>query len=278
MKRLLWIMMAAIAFTAVADEYLDLVGRADDAIAEGRWETADSLLTAAIQLDPANTGNIMLLSNLGMLRYYRGDDSAAIATLTQAHTIALRSTAILINRATVYTAKGRLAEAMADYDTVLMLDPSLAAPRFSRGMLALKTGNIPLAESDMLTLDSIAPGSREAETGMAAVLTATGHFAEAAIRYTHVLDKDKQPEFYAARALCYLMTERLGDASEDIASGLMLDPADGELYLYRAVLNKMRYRPDDARADAARAVELGVEPRRATALLGDASTHSRHKK
>ncbi len=63
------------------------------------------------------------------------------------------------------------------------------------------------------------------------------------------------------------MTGNLNEASSDISEGMRLDPADGELYLYRALLNRMRYRPDDARADARRAVELGVAASRAQALL-----------
>ncbi len=55
------------------------------------------------------------------------------------------------------------------------------------------------------------------------------------------------------------MTSQLGDAAEDIASGLELDPLDGELYLYRALLNKMRYRQDDAEADGRQAIKLGIK-------------------
>lgn len=54
------------------------------------------------------------------------------------------------------------------------------------------------------------------------------------------------------------MLEQLQEASDDIAKGLELDPDDGELYLLRAVLNKMRYRIDDARADAEKAQQLGI--------------------
>ncbi len=58
------------------------------------------------------------------------------------------------------------------------------------------------------------------------------------------------------------MLDQLSEASDDIARGLELDPEDGELYLYRAALNKMRYRVADARADAERARQLGIPAER----------------
>ena len=63
------------------------------------------------------------------------------------------------------------------------------------------------------------------------------------------------------------MTGELQEAAADIASAMELAPLDGELYLYRAALNKMHFRPDDARKDAERAVQLGVDPTRAKEFL-----------
>ena len=44
-------------------------------------------------------------------------------------------------------------------------------------------------------------------------------------------------------------------------------PDDPELYYYRAMLNRDRFLLDDARADADRAVSLGLNPARAAALF-----------
>ncbi|WP_301343492.1 tetratricopeptide repeat protein, partial [uncultured Duncaniella sp.] len=85
--------------------------------------------------------------------------------------------------------------------------------------------------------------------------------------YTEILRKIKEPEYFGARAYCYLMTDDLQAAAEDIAQALELDPNDGELYLYRAALNKMHYRPEDAKKDAERAIQLGVDPARAQEFM-----------
>ncbi len=64
-----------------------------------------------------------------------------------------------------------------------------------------------------------------------------------------------------------MMSGSLSEAADDIARGLEIDPAYGELYLYRALLNRLRYRSEDARADARRAVSLGIPMRRAEPLM-----------
>lgn len=66
--------------------------------------------------------------------------------------------------------------------------------------------------------------------------------------------------------MCHLALENLTEASEDIAAGLKLDPENGELYFCRAYLNRLRYRDADAKADAKKAEQLGIDPAR-TALL-----------
>lgn len=251
-----------------ATDYLTLVDEADKAVAESRWADADSLLVAAMQLEPSNSGNILLLSNLGMMRHYMHRDSAALEILDQACRIAPHSVTILTNRATVLTSMALYDRAVADYDSIIAINSESVAAHFNRGLLLLKLRNPSAAGADFAVIDSLAPGSREAELGMAAWHSALGEFEQAAIRYTHLLEIERQPEYLAARALCYLMTDRLAEASDDIASGLSLDPTDPELYFYRAILNRRRYRPDDARADAQKAVNLGLDPRRAEVILG----------
>lgn len=250
------------------------------AIDRQEWDRADSLLVLAINARPNDPANVLLLSNLGMIRHYRGLDSLALATLDHARNISPRSTVILANRATVLTALGRSDEALRDYNTLLSLDPSQPRPRYQRALLLLRKGLTDEAQADAAALDTIAPDSQERHTLRAAMLSAEGAFEEAIPHYTEVIKLCPQPEFYSARALCYLMTDNLPEAAEDISQGLALDPTDPELYLYRAALNKMRYRPDDAEADARRAIAYGIDPRRAAPFLSTdqkTSSSSRNK-
>lgn len=261
-------LMIACAHQASADTpYMEAVEAADKAIAKEDWLKAIAALDKAMTLEPENTGNIMLMSNLGMLQHRVGQDSLAIATLSEAHRRAPRSVTILLNRAGVLTGMGRDREAMDDYAMVIELDSMETDARFNHGLLSLRHRRFAAAKADFDWLERKHPTLTKAKIGQAAVHSALGEYAEAIPYYTEILEYYKEPEFYGARAYCYLMTQRLQEASDDIASALEKAPDDGELYLYRAALNKMRYRPDDAKADAQRAVELGIDMERAREFI-----------
>ena len=96
--------MVSVPVTALSDTYFDLMGDADKAISEGKWLEAEKSLKDAMALDPENPSNILLMSNLGLVQFYLGQDSAAIATLSDAHKRAPVSVTVLKNRAEVYLA------------------------------------------------------------------------------------------------------------------------------------------------------------------------------
>ncbi|WP_280121642.1 tetratricopeptide repeat protein [Duncaniella muricolitica] len=267
-KILLLTFMTMIPSWILADTpYLDLVEKADKACADGKWIEAASLLQNAIDSEPANPGNVLLLSNLGMVRYNLGLDSLAIESFNRALSIAPSSVTILANRAKVYTAMGHEQEAFDDYGRIMQLDSTYITARYHHGLLALKHRMFDVAKTDFDYLTKHYPSSDEAFIAQATMHSSLGEYEESIPFYTEILRTMKEPEYYGARAYCYLMTGNLQDAADDIAAALELAPDDGELYLYRAALNKMHFRPDDARKDASKAIELGVDPARAKEFL-----------
>lgn len=255
--------------TKDSDTYYSLIGDADKAIADGKWNEAEDYLRRAMRLEPANPSNVLLLSNLGMIQFYDGRDNEAIATLTDAHKIAPASVTVLMNRARVYTSTGQTELAAKDYSRVISLDSTLTEPRFYRAMLSLNSGHREAAEADIDTLISMDPSGRLTNVAQATILMARSDFKNAIPHLSTAIRIQPDASYYSSRALCYLYTEDPAAAADDIARGLELDPTDGELYLYRALLNKMRYRPDDAEADAEKAVKYGVSPQFAKSLLGN---------
>ena len=267
-KLLLIVVMTVMPSWIIAETpYLNLVEQADKACADGNWKEAAEILQQAIDTEPANPGNILLLSNLGMVRYNLGLDSLAIESFNRALDIAPSSVTILANRAKVYTAMGHEQEAFDDYSRIMRLDSTYITARYHHGLLALRHKMYDVAKEDFDYLNKYYPSSDEAFIGQATLHSSLGEYQEAIPYYTEILRTIKEPEYYGARAYCYLITGDLQDAADDIAAALELDPLDGELYLYRAALNKMHFRPDDARKDAKRAVELGVDPARAKEFL-----------
>lgn len=257
-----------IAVAAKADTpYMEAVDRADKACAKGEWLEAAQALDKALTIEPANPGNILLMSNLGMIQFNMGQDSLALATLSDAHRRAPRSVTILSNRARVLTAMGADLEAISDYGRIIELDSTDLSARLHHGLLSLRHRRYNDAKEDVDFLTTHHPDNLETAIAAATLHCSLGEYAEAIPFYNRILDTEKVAEYYGARAYCRLMTGDLQEASDDIACALELDPTDGELYLYRAALNKMRFRPDDARRDARRAVELGTDPRRAAEFM-----------
>lgn len=248
-------------------DYLELVGLSDKAIADMKWAEAIDLIDRAIKLDPANPSNVLLLSNKGMLHHYDGNDSLAIETLTIAHHIAPASVTVLQNRAKVFTSAGMIHEALADYGEVIRADTTLVEPLFYHCMLSFQsTGTPDGAQADLQLMKKRFPDHPSTTLAEASLLTFSGRYTEAIPLLSKLIEAKPTATDLAARAVCYLATGQLPEASEDIARGLELDPTDGELYLYRALLNKMRFRPDDAKADADKARRYGVSHARIKAL------------
>lgn len=265
---LLLCVLLAFSITGNAESnYLKLVGDADKAIAKNDWNEAMRLLTEALHDEPDNPSNVMLLSNLGMIQFYAGADSLALSTLTDAHIMAPESITILTNRARVYASSGRLSEAIGDYNEICRLDSMASAPYLNRGLIYLSVGNLSGASEQLEKLKELAPDALDTATALSALYSATGRPNDALPYYTALIKADPMADDYAGRAMCYLMMENLPEAAEDIASGLELDSNNPELYLCRALLNKMRYRPDDALADGQKAISLGADRNRVKNLL-----------
>ncbi|MDE6099437.1 MAG: tetratricopeptide repeat protein [Paramuribaculum sp.] len=249
-----------------SEEYLSLVEQADKAISEMKWDEAARHLNEAMRLEPSNPSNVLLMSNLGMMHFYAGRDSLALETLSTASRIAPASVTVLQNRARVLSAMGRLAEAHQDYTKTIGLDSTLVDPRFYRAMIRLQSGDAENCAADIEFMKRNFAGQKQTLIAESTFLTYTGRYSEAVPILTALIEEHPDADCYSNRALCYLMTDMLPEAAADIAGGLELDPINGELFLYRALLNKMRYRPDDAKADAEKARLYGVGAARIKAL------------
>lgn len=273
MKKFLLLFFVAIIgyVTSLAEsKYLELVDAADKAINNDDYPKAIQLLTEALRLEPDNSGNVMLLSNLGMLHYYTGNDSVAIEVLSLAHEMAPKSTTILSNRAKALTGSRHFRAALDDYDTIIAIDSTLYTPYLEKGVIYLMVGDMDKAEVALDKLQSMTDVTKSLEcaAAMAWLASMKGDNDEALKFYSVLIDLQPMADFYAARALCYVTQENYPDASIDIAEGMKLDPECGDLYIARACLNKSTYRNDDAMQDAQRAIELGINPHRVRALLG----------
>lgn len=245
-----------------SEAYFTLVGKADKAIADSKFAQAIDYLRDAMRMEPDSPMNILLLSNIGMLQHYAGQDTLAIETLSEAHRRAPSSVTVLQNRARVYTAMGKPLNALRDYSRVIALDSTLVDPLYYHAMISFTLGDDSTSIADIHAMKRRFPAEQATLLAEANYLTLTAHYSEAIPLLTKLTQSHPTATDYASLALCHLMTDHLAEASESISRGLELDPTDGDLYLYRAMLNKARFRPDDARADAQKARLYGVSAQR----------------
>ncbi len=252
-----------------ADPYFLLTGEADEAIRNKDYPTAVLRLRDAIQVDPDNAGNALLLSNLGMVYSYLDQDSLAMDAYDQALAMAPSMTVVRANRGMLNLKMGHDVEAWRDFGQVIERDSLNADARYYHGMISLYGGKLNDARADFEVLESVAPESYNTNVAMSTLYSLTGHAAEAIPYYKKLIEQEPAPEYYAALAGCYLSLDYLPEASVTLADAFAKYADDPELYFYRAWLNKCNFQTDAARADAARAIELGANPRKVQQMMAE---------
>lgn len=249
------------------DPYFILTGEADSAIARQDYYVAIMRLRDAMAVEPDNPGNVLLLSNLGMIYSYLDQDSMALQAYNEALEKAPSMSTVLCNRALLRLKMGQDVEAWRDFSAVIDRDSLNATARYYHGIISLYGGDRQGAEEDFMVLEQIDPDSDHALVAMSSLYSLTGQSRKAIPYYEKLIERDPAAEYYSALAGCYLDLENYTEASHVIGEGLRTCGDDPELYYYRAWLNKANYLLDDAHADAKRAIDLGADPRRVNALF-----------
>lgn len=261
------IAVVASAFMLSADDYIKYIELADEAVQKQDWDRAEALLREAMSSEPSNPQNVMLLSNVGMFQFYRGEDSLALHTLSEARAIAPSSTVILNNRAKVLCQMGREDDALKDYTKVVELDSLNYDAYFNRGYILFTRGDSVGAKADFAMLERLRPNDPNTLLILAVMYSNQGNYNEAISYYNRLLKQVEKAEYYTGRAMCRLAKGDLAEASDDIGRGLELDPEDGELYYCRAYLHLLQYSEKDAKADAEKALRYGVSKQRIDELF-----------
>ncbi len=247
--------------------YFLLMGEADKAIADGKYEDAADRINEAMSIDPKNPGNLILRSNLAMVYSYLDRDSTAIATLDSLIAEAPSMSVAIANRGRLYLKTSQNRRAYDDFERVISLDSLNRDARYFHGMMALYGGHQDTAEADFAVLSSVDADSYQTAVALSTLYSLTGRDREAVPYFEKLIKLEPTPEFYAGLAGCLLSLGELSRASETIDAGLKRHSHDPELYYYRAWLNRDRFRLDEAHSDARRAIELGASADRVNALF-----------
>lgn len=262
--------MLGISAQQAESNYMKLVDRADSLMRADRWADAAETYRSALRSEPGNALNPLLMCNLGMCLNEAGDAEGAIITLTDARRMMPRSTIAALNRAMVFRSAGLYDEAYADLTDALDIDSTLVEARLIRGMIALRTDSLSRAREDFSFLDRQDGNDAHiaAATGNALLFMAIGEYLNAIPPLSTLIETyPGDVDWLSRRALCRILTADPAGASDDIAAAMKLSPEDGELYLYRAMLDKLRYRSEEAKYDSRHAITLGLDPDHVEAML-----------
>lgn len=238
--------------------YFLLIEQSEKALESGNYEAAALRLMEAMSVEPDNELNVALLSNLGMIYFYNDQDSMALVVLDKAIERSPRLLAPRQGRARILINNGRDREAYEEHEQILTIDSTNVESRFLHAMIGLNIGQLESAKEDIAVLESIAPFSRSTQLARATMYSLTGCEIEAISLFRKIIEKEPAPEYYSRMVACMLALDNLADASEAIGEWHEKYPQDGEVYYYRAILNKRRYLNEEAHRDAKHAIELGV--------------------
>ena len=249
--------------------YYSLVDSAQYYISLKQWSIAEQFLIDAINAEPSNPGNSLLLSNIATIQRRQGRLHEAINNYTMAIDLTPNAVTLLHNRAAIYTLVDSIALAQSDYERIMEIDPYDVESRYNHGMIALNLGDAKTARQDFDNILSINPNSGMAKQGEGYLNKHSGNYEKAAQCFSEVIKVKPSATLLANRADCYLSIKRLNDASLDIANALELDPDDPYIYVLRAKLNKMRFNRNDMSRDIKLAVAHGLDEKEVKQLIGE---------
>lgn len=238
--------------------YFSLVDSAQVRLDAQRWDEAEAFIKAALESDPINPNNSLLLSNLATVQRYQGKNDEAIKNYTMALDLTPNAVTLLRNRAVLLVAQGQLEQARADYERIIALEPLDMEARYNLGLILLDGGDEKGAEASFEQILRYDSASGLGHQGLATLYKMQGNYAKAISHYGDAIKAQPSAQLFGNRADCHLALKQLFEASDDISSALQLDAEDPFLYLLRAKLNKMRFNFDDMNRDIELAEKHGL--------------------
>jgi tetratricopeptide (TPR) repeat protein len=277
-------MQAAYATAMMYTRYLGDDVR-DYRVARGWLNTA---LAFASQLPDPEDREFRLAFNrngVALIEVKEGNPEAALALLDQCiarldevlepGTHALHRSVLIFNRAQVYGGLRRYDEALADYTTVIALDPNYPEYHFDRGVAFRNTGRLAEALADYDEAIRLSPPFPEAYYNRADVRAELGDVKGAVDDFGYVIELD--PAFvdaYPNRAGLLLDLGDLDGARRDVEAGLELDAEHPQLLALKGQLHAAEGDGEAARAAYTAALDADPEYAQAWALRGEIAYES----
>ncbi len=248
-----------------ASSYYLLADSAQYFIGKEQWSDASRCIREAMRLEPANVGNIMLFSNLGLATGMEGKYGESMQCFDIALSRAPKSVPVLTSKAKIQILSSDNDGALETLNTILSLDSMAQWPRLTRGLLRLRSQNFKEAFDDFNFLYKKFPDDSWGAGGLAKCMEAQGRPAEAAGYYRDAIsrcnpDDDDIVEFQLGLIENLGHSGQLPEALEYAKEAINAHPHEGRLYLLRGWIKKKLLIYREAEADKKLAIDYGVDP------------------
>lgn len=234
------ILFFIISFSALyhsyGQTYNEIVDRAMKCALCDSLVQAEQLFRQALKMDPNNARNALLFSNLGTVLKRMGRTDEAIEAYTMALNITPYSTAMLLNRGTLYLDKRLDSKAYVDFCNVIDLIPENIEARLYRAYIYMQRREYKEARIDYNVIVGKEPSHKAARIGLAMLDQLEGNLT-------------------AARDKLNLL---IGEFSDDAS-----------LLVMRANLDLDRGYPESAVLDLEEALRVNPDDAETTVQLGD---------
>lgn len=242
-----------------AQNYNELVERAMEYTFKDSLKQAESLFQQALKLDPKNARNALLFSNLGTVQKRMGELDEAIKSYTMALNITPYSTAMLMNRASLYLDLEMEDKAYVDLCGVIDLLPEDIEARLYRAYIYMNRRQYNEARIDYNVILRQDFKHREARLGMALLDQKEGrHTAALDGLNALVEDEPKDKVLLMMRANMEVEQGQEDAALLDLDEVIRLNPKEVEAYLIKGDILLGKKKKAEARAAYEKAIELGV--------------------
>lgn len=255
----------ALAQTASDSRYLQLADSAQYYIGKEQWKESARCIREALRLEPANVGNIMLFSNLGLATGMDGKYGEAMQCFDIALARAPESIPVLTSKAKIQVYFSDKEGGMETLNTILNLDSMAQWARQTRGLLHLRDRDYKEAFTDFRFLSKKFPDDTWGPGGLAKCMEVQGRPAEAAGYYRDALkrcnaDDEDKVEFQLGLIENLGHTGQLQEALDTAKDALSEHPHEGRLYLLRGWIKEKLLIYREADEDKKLALDYGVDP------------------
>lgn len=261
MRKILFILFFSCPLALLGQTYQQLSEKAIEYIEADSLPQAEELLLKALKLEPKNSKNAMLFSNLGLVQRRMGEYENALESYTYALNFAPLSVPILLDRAAINLEMGNLDRAYTDYCQVLDEDKQNKEAFLMRAYIYVIRRDFNAARIDYNRLLELDPLSYSGRLGLATLEQKDGKFREALdILNKMITEHAEDAVLYVARADVEREMKHDDLALVDLEEAIRLDASLTDAYLLRGSIYLAQKKKLLAKADFQKAISLGVPP------------------